>query len=319
MTDELLIKFLLKESSEEENQQVRDWLKAAEGNQKHFTQLETIWQVSNTLKSENKRDVELAWESFKTKRENLQPQNEKVRSLNVRNTWFRVAAVLFIAVGGWLLYNLYAARNYTKLTAHNQVRTESLPDGSALTLNKHSKISYAGNFKSNRKMKMEDGDVFFEVAKDKAHPFVINIDKVSVEVVGTSFNIRHLKNDTEVNVESGIVKVRLGNQEIKLHKGEKVLITGHTYQLVKEQSTDQLYNYYRTNLFQANNVSLPKLIKALNEAYHTNIVLDEKVKGLSINTVLKFGSINENLQIICETLKLKLSRNGNSILLSYKD
>ncbi|WP_316826317.1 FecR family protein [Pedobacter miscanthi] len=319
MTDELLIKFLLKESSEEENQQVRDWLKAAEGNQKHFTQLETIWQVSNTLKSENKRDVELAWESFKTKRENLQPQNEKVRSLNVRNTCFRVAAVLFIAVGGWLLYNLYAARNYTKLTAHNQVRTESLPDGSALTLNKHSKISYAGNFKSNRKMKMEDGDVFFEVAKDKAHPFVINIDKVSVEVVGTSFNIRHLKNDTEVNVESGIVKVRLGNQEIKLHKGEKVLITGHTYQLVKEQSTDQLYNYYRTNLFQANNVSLPKLIKALNEAYHTNIVLDEKVKGLSINTVLKFGSINENLQIICETLKLKLSRNGNSILLSYKD
>ena len=53
MSDELLIKFLLKESTEEENQQVRNWLNTAEANQKHFAQLETIWQLSNTLKNEN--------------------------------------------------------------------------------------------------------------------------------------------------------------------------------------------------------------------------------------------------------------------------
>lgn len=319
MTDELLIKFLLKESSEEENQKVENWLNIDEANKKHFTQLETIWQLSNTLKSESKRDENVAWESFKTRRGNLQGQNGKIKKLNAPKVWFRIAAVLFIAVGGWLLYNLYASRNYTELSANNQVRTENLPDGSALTLNKHSKISYAGNFKNNRKLKMQDGDVFFEVAKDKSHPFVIDIDKVSVEVVGTSFNIRHQKNDTEVNVETGIVKVRLGVEEIKLYKGEKIIINGNTRQLVKEQSTDQLYNYYRTNLFQANNIPLSKLIKALNTAYSSNIVLDEKVKGLIITTTLRWDSINENLKVICETLNLKLSRNGNNILLSYKD
>ena len=233
--------------------------------------------------------------------------------------WLKVAAVLFIAVGGWLLYNLYAPGHYTELTASNEVRTENLPDGSELTLNKHSKISYSGNFKNNRKLKMEEGDVFFEVAKDKIHPFVIDIGKVSVEVVGTSFNIRHLKNDTEVNVETGVVKVRIANEEIKLYKGEKILITGNTHQLEKEQSTDQLYNYYRTNLFQANNIALSKLVKTLNEAYHSNIILDEKVKGLTISTTLKFGSLDQNLQIICDTFNLKLSRNSNNILLSYKD
>jgi len=319
MTDELLIKVLLNESTIEENEKVEKWLTAAEANKKHFKQLETIWQVSNTLKNENKRDEEQAWTSFKARRADLKPQGNNVKRLNVAKVWLRIAAVLFIAVGGWIAYSLYGPGKYTELTATYQVRTETLPDGSALTLNKNTKISYAANFKNNRKLKLEQGDVFFDVAKDKTHPFVIDIEKISVEVVGTSFNIKHIKKDTEINVETGIVKVRLANDEIKLYKGEKIHIDGNTRKLVKEQSTDQLYNYYRSNLFQANNISLSKLIVTLNEAYGSNITLDEKIKGLTINTTLKMGSVNQNLEIICQTLNLQLSRNGNAILLSAKN
>lgn len=318
MTDELLIKVLLKESTVEENQKVEKWLNAAQANKKHFTQLETIWQVSNTLKNENKRDGEQAWTSFKARRADLQPEEDNSKRLNTSKVWLRIAAVLFIAVGGWIGYSLYGPTNYTELTATHQVRTEALPDGSALTLNKNTKISYAANFKNNRKLKLEQGDVFFDVAKDKTHPFVIDIETLSVEVVGTSFNIKHIKKDTEINVESGIVKVRLGNEEIKLYKGEKIHIDGDTRKLVKEPTTDQLYNYYRSNLFQANNIALSKLVMALNEAYGSNITLDEKIKGLTINTALKMGSINQNLEIICQTLNLQLSRNGSTILLSDK-
>lgn len=318
MTDELLIKVLLKESTIEENETVEKWLNAAEANKKHFAQLETIWQVSNTLKNENKRDEEQAWASFKARRADLKSQGDNIKLLNAGKVWLRIAAVLFIAVGGWIAYSLYGPGKYTELTATYQVRTETLPDGSALTLNKNTKISYAANFKNNRKLKLEQGDVFFDVAKDKTHPFVIDIEKISVEVVGTSFNIKYIKKDTEINVETGIVKVRLANDEIKLYKGEKIIINDDTRKLVKEQSTDQLYNYYRSNLFQANNISLSKLIVTLNEAYGSNITLDEKIKGLTINTTLKMGSINQNLEIICQTLNLQLSRNGNTILLSDK-
>jgi transmembrane sensor len=320
MTDELLMKFLLKESTVEENEKVEKWLHAAEANKKHFTQVETIWQLSNTLKNESKRDEHLAWTSFKSRRESLKPHGGTVKPLNAPRFWLKIAAVLFIAVSGWIVYSLYAPGNYTELTATYQVRIDTLPDGSALTLNKNTKISYAGNFKNNRNLKLAQGEVFFDVAKDKTHPFVIDIDRVSVEVVGTSFNIKHLQKDTEINVESGIVRVRFANNEIKLYKGEKILITSNTRKLEKEQSTDQLYNYYRTRLFQANNIPLSKLVNTLNEAYgsHITLTLDQKIKGLTISTTLKMGSINENLKIICETLNLQLSRNGNNILLSDK-
>jgi ferric-dicitrate binding protein FerR (iron transport regulator) len=213
---------------------------------------------------------------------------------------------------------LYGPENYTELTATYQVRTETLPDGSALTLNKNTKISYAANFKNNRKLKLEQGDVFFDVAKDKTHPFVIDIEKISVEVVGTSFNIKHIKKDTEINVETGIVKVQLGNDEIKLYKGEKIHIDGNTQKLIKEQSTDQLYNYYRTRLIQGNNLPLWKLVNTLNEAYGSNIMLDDKVRDLTITTTFKMDSLNDILTVTCETLNLKMTRNGNTILLSDK-
>ncbi|MBO9675378.1 MAG: FecR domain-containing protein [Sphingobacteriaceae bacterium] len=318
MTDELLIKVLLKESTEEENKKVKNWLNASKANEKHFVQLQTIWRVSKTLKSENKRDVELAWTSFKERRADLKLQGNNIKPLNVGKVWLRIAAILFIAVGGWIAYNLYGPGKYTELVATNQVRTETLPDGSALTLNKNTKISYVANFKNNRKLKLEQGDVFFDVAKDKTHPFVIDIEKISVEVVGTSFNIKHIKKDTEINVETGIVKVRLANDEIKLYKGEKIHIDSNTSKLVKEQSTDRLYNYYRTRLIQANNIPLWKLVNTLNEAYGSNIMLTDQVRDLTITTTFKMDSLNDILMVTCETLNLKLTRNGNTILLSDK-
>jgi transmembrane sensor len=318
MTDELLIKVLLKESTIEEDEKVEKWLNADEANKKHFKQLETIWQVSNTLKNENKRDEEQAWASFKARRADLKPQGNNVKRVNFAKVWLRVAAVLFIAVGGWIAYSLYGPEKYTELAATYQIRTETLPDGSALTLNKNTKISYATNFKNNRKLKLEQGDVFFDVAKDKTHPFVIDIEKISVEVVGTSFNIKHIKKDTEINVETGIVKVRLANDEIKLYKGEKIHIDGNTRKLVKEQTTDQLYNYYRTRLIQGNNLPLWKLVNTLNEAYGSNIMLDDKVRDLTITTTFKMDSLNDILVVTCETLNLNLTRNGNAILLSAK-
>ncbi|NTD97649.1 hypothetical protein G6M26_08470 [Agrobacterium tumefaciens] len=317
MDDELLAKFLLKESSEDEDKQVRNWLDAAEANQQHFDQIKTIWQLSHTLKNQNRRDEQQAWESFKERREDIQTKEQKNRKL--RTIWLRAAAILVVAIGGWLLYNVYRPGHDIELTALNRVRNAHLPDGSLLTLNKHSKISYASDFKDNRTLKMDQGDVFFEVAKDKSHPFVIHIDQMLVEVVGTSFHIRHAKNNIELNVETGIVRVRHGSEEIKLYQGDRMSFSAGMQKLTKEKSTDQLYNYFRTQVFQANNISLIRLVRALNEAYYTHITLDERVKHLAISTTLKFGDVNENLRVICETLDLKLARQGNQMILALKD
>lgn len=317
--DELLMKFLLKESTEEENIEVKEWLNASDSNREHFTQLETIWQLSKTLHNESTVDEDLAWTKFKAKTEALKPKEAIIKPLKAKFGWLKIAAVLVIAIGAWTVYNLSRPGYYTMLSTTNKIATEKLPDGSTLTLNRYSKISYAGDFKNNRDLKLDSGDVFFDVAKDKSHPFTISINDVSVMVVGTSFNIKHLKGETEIVVESGIVKVGFGKEEIKLYKGERITINGKTLKLAKEQSADQLYQYYRTNLFVANNMPISKLVNTMNEAYVVNITLDDKAKDLRITTVMKMESLEKNLNIICTTLGLGQSRNGNNIRLFYKE
>ncbi|TKC13183.1 DUF4974 domain-containing protein [Pedobacter polaris] len=318
MNDELLIKFLLKETNEEENAEVQNWLSASTENATYFAQFEKIWDASDDLNEQTVVDENEAWVKFKAKTVAIPVKKETiVKPLKRNYTWLKIAAVFVIAIGTWSAYNFFAA-TYKDIVSGNEIISQTLPDGSELTINKNSEISFARNFRNNRSVHLKKGDVFFNVAHDKSSPFVIEIDKVAVEVVGTSFNIKHLKDQIEVVVESGIVKVSLGNEEVKLIKGERILIDANTKKLIKNKSEDQLYNYYRTQLFIANNTPLPKLVEVLNEAYGSHIVLTDDVKNLTIYITLELGSLENNLKYICDVLKLKVSRNQQEILLSNK-
>jgi ferric-dicitrate binding protein FerR (iron transport regulator) len=317
MNDEILIKFLLKETSNTESEAVNTWLLAKPENAAYYTQFEKIWNTSKDLQTENTIDENTAWLKFKAKADAIKPQ-PIVKPLKGNYNWLSIAAIFLLAIGSWSVYTFLNSSNYTNIISNNQVISKILPDGSELTINKNSEISYAANFKSHRNLQLKKGEVFFNVAHDKSKPFIIKIDKVAVEVVGTSFNIKYLNNATEVTVETGIVKVSLGNEQIELIKGERILIDAKTQSLVKEKITDQLYNYYRSKLFVATNTPLHKLINVLNEAYGSDIKLTEDVKNLTIYTTLPLGSLDQNLQNICETLNLKVTRNQQEILLSNK-
>lgn len=320
MTDELLIKFLLKETSEEENTTIQEWLAADPANISRFIQFEKIWEASKILAPESKIDEEQAWNTFKEKTTKLNKKEEAVvLPLKKNYTWLKVAAVFVLAIGAWTLYQLMAPIAYTELTANNEVLLRTLPDGSELTINKKTQLSYASDFKNNRSVRLDSGEVFFSVAHDKTRPFVIKADQVSVEVVGTSFNVKHYSNQTQVIVETGIVKVRLGNEEIRLIKGERIFISNVTKKLIKEQSENQLYNYYRSKQFICTGNTLAEVAQVLGEAYDVRINIAPAAQQLTLFTTLKLTStLDENLKLICNTFELTRSGNEQEILLSNK-
>ncbi|NQX38528.1 ferric-dicitrate binding protein FerR, regulates iron transport through sigma-19 [Pedobacter steynii] len=318
MTDELLIKFLLKETSEEENTAIQEWLAADPANISSFIQFEKIWEAGKTLAPQSKVDEEQAWNKFREKTSQLKKE-AVVLPLKKNYTWLKVAAVFVLAIGAWTLYQLMTPVAYTNLTASNEVLIKTLPDGSELTINKNSQLSYASDFKNDRSVRLDSGEVFFNVAHDKTRPFVIEADQVSVEVVGTSFNVKHSMKKTEVIVETGIVKVRLGNEEIRLIKGERVSISNNSKKLVKAQSEDQLYNYYRSKLFIFKGTPLSEVAEVLNEAYGVHISVDPAAEKHTLFTTLKLTStLDYNLDLICDALQLTRSGNQQDILLSNK-
>jgi ferric-dicitrate binding protein FerR (iron transport regulator) len=105
---------------------------------------------------------------------------------------------------------------------------DTLSDGSIITLNKNTVLSYPTAFKGKTRTVKLKGEAFFAVAHDTTKPFIVEVDGVSIKVVGTAFNVKNYDSSILVIVESGIVQVSNSKQSVLLHKGEQVLIQNST-------------------------------------------------------------------------------------------
>ncbi|WP_207531889.1 FecR family protein [Desertivirga arenae] len=314
MTDELLVKFLLKETSLEEDRQVKDWIASDPANEKQFSDFSLIWNTSKNLESKSSVDENAAWERFKRKAADRKAAPEPaILPIKRDFIWLKVAAsVILVSLIGLLLFR----KSETRYVADNKVITETLPDGSVVTLNKNSSLTYSSSVLGRKRgVELSKGEVFFKVKPDKSKPFVISSGEVSVEVVGTSFNVKHKGSTTEVIVETGVVKVSEGAETVVLHAGEKVFVDSQQ-KLKVEKSKDQLHNYYRSNIFVADNTPLWRIVEILNEAYNANIIIgNPALRQLTLTTTFKNQSLNEILKVISETFNISITQKDNQIIL----
>lgn len=139
------------------------------------------------------------------------------------------AAVLLATVAA-----LYLLKPTTNNNEFNTVTTRpgsrskvQLPDGTTVWLNADSRLSYkiSGN---SREVQMV-GEAYFDVAKDKDHPFRVHTSAVDILVLGTAFNVRSYSKEynTETSLFQGSVEVTLRNnpdKRIILHPEEKITV-----------------------------------------------------------------------------------------------
>ena len=304
MMEDLLTKYMLNETTPVENETINRWLSESEDNRKYFDHFKLIWDTSRELKIESKLDPDASWAEFKQLAQNRTGASAKVRPLNAANRWLKIAAIWLAILGSaGILYTVLkpGKPNMLTLQSGNMVRKVTLADGSLITMNKNSVLNYPDRFTGDTREISLKGEAFFDVAHDKSKPFMIHVNDVVVKVVGTSFNIKTTGANTEVIVETGVVQVIQQEIVVKLKPKEKASVQAGRVQ--KGSSQDELYNYYRTQKFVANNTPLWRLVDVLNEAYKVNIVIDnKKLVNRTITTTFKADSLDNILKTIAETL-----------------
>ncbi|GAA4461161.1 FecR domain-containing protein [Nemorincola caseinilytica] len=327
MSDDVLVKHLLGEATPEERQEVQQWIAASADNRRYYEHFKLIWDESKKLDAPLNVDTDAAWGRFmqRVEREEQQatiappasPGPSRTIPLWSPRSLMRVAAMLVLMVGaGWLIYSITGTGDQVTLASADKVMKHTLPDGTVVTLNRNSTLSYPGAFTGETRNVTLSGEAFFDVTPDKTKPFIIDAGNSSVTVVGTSFNVKTRKDITEVIVESGIVEVAKKQKAVRLNPGQKATVTSASDAPVMEQTTDDLYRYYRTNEFVCNGIALYKVVNILNEAYNVHIeIADPKLASLPIHTTLHTNDLGQNLDVIKETFKdvLYLEQNGNSI------
>lgn len=315
INDDLLVKHLLGEATAEEQAEVKAWVEKSDSNRKYYNDFKLIWDNSKKLAAASTIDENAAWGRFQQRIATEKPATKTI-PLGRRINWMRVAAILVLMVGGvWMARYMVWGTN-TQLVAGNMVLTETLPDGTTVTLNKGAVLEYNSRMSGSTRNVTLEGEAFFDVTPDKNKPFIITADDAKIKVVGTSFNVKTTDEKTEVIVETGIVEVSKKKNSVTLNPNEKATVLQSSAVPVKEAVDDVLYNYYRTKELVCNNTPLWRLVDVLNDAYNVNIeIADARLKDMEITTTFKNQDLDGVLEVISRTLNVRVEKNGKNIVL----
>jgi ferric-dicitrate binding protein FerR (iron transport regulator) len=321
--DDLLVKHLTGEATEAEMLQVKQWLANDEANIHYFEHFKLIWEESVQLANTSQVDEQAAWERFQNRvQDGSFTTTPKARVWSMNSPLMRAAVmaglIVGIAVVTYFLFNNNPGTVVSMATiqATNAVKSDSLPDGSIVTLNKHSQVSFPERFTNNKRVLQLNGEAFFKVKPDKEKPFEIHTNNVTITVVGTSFNVRSRGDTTEIIVETGIVEVATDNQTVRLKAGQKAYAGLNQTILQKQENTDQLYNYYRIKKFVCDNTPLWKLVEKLNEAYDVHIVFENNaLRNLPLTTTFDNQPLDNILNIIKPTFNISVVKEKGQIIL----
>jgi transmembrane sensor len=326
--DDLLIKYVLGEATPAERALVDQWLAADAGNRARYEQFRTIWSISRQTAVPVTRNSGAALQRFRQRVEVPRQQ---------RGKWLMAAAfagILLLGAGGY--YMTRPVRQTTAISrqqetvipwqqvvANNSFRPDTLPDGSVVTLNRHSSLMWAptghdpATKDSHRGMTLQlEGEAFFSVAHDPARSFVIRVNDLTVSVLGTSFDIRSTGKDTiTIIVETGAVRISRGNDSLVVHAGEQasLLLTGRLH---RQPNTNTLYGYYLDRPLICDSVSLKEVVAMLNQAYDAHVRIGRpELNDLPLTTVFHHEPLEKILAIIGATFDLTVVRQGDSIIL----
>lgn len=314
----MLVKHLLGEASPEETVQVNKWLAEDALNAAYYSQLKAVWEQSRLLAITSTVDEDKAWKKFQQR---IHAEDTGKTTKQNRKNWLKLAASVVLLMGlGWLGFRLFNKETQPKeilVQSQQQILKDTLPDGSVVTLNKTSSISYPEQFKNKTRTVVLTGEGFFNVTPNSEKPFIIQVNDVQVRVVGTSFNIKTHEGKTEVLVETGVVQVTKNGKSITLHSNDKMVVNKQDSTFGKiEPVKNKLYKYYRTKEFVCDNTPLWQLVDVLNEAYDAHIEIGRKELGnLLLTATFVNESLSQVLNVINLTFDIKITRTEGKIIL----
>ena len=210
----------------------------------------------------------------------------------------------------------------TLSTAKGQQYSVVLPDGSLVYLNASSSITYSTglNHTARRKIKLA-GEAYFEVAKNKKHPFEVLSGNQKVEVLGTHFNINSYSDEpaTKTTLLEGSVKVSAIAEQANQYE---VLVPGEQAILSKGQIRVETVNpeeaiYWKDNKFSFHSEDIETVMREVARWYNVTIIYQDNVRHVKVSgSVSRFADIAMLLDKLEKTGLLKFTIQGRNIIVS---
>nr|WP_288833561.1 FecR family protein [uncultured Flavobacterium sp.] len=223
----------------------------------------------------------------------------------------------------------YASDNSMDKLVYNQIKIPygktfviTLSDGTVVNMNAGSSLKYPVQFiKGHNREVVLEGEAFFEVTKDKKHPFIVKTRGVDVKVLGTKFNVSSYKEEADINtvlVEGSVSlsSVVATNEKEMLVPGEKGTWNIQKNGIAVEKVDTRIYTEWMTGELVFRKATFREIIIRLERTYNVTIennkkeLLDKKFNA-SFNKNIE--SIDKVLQTMSEIQNFTYKKEGKLI------
>lgn len=326
MDKELLNKYFNDQCSGDELDEVLSWFNTEEG--QSFIEEEIDEQY---YQNEGNQDAFLYPEIDSEKVFNkIQLYKKRDTKANYR-IFIRVVAILLLI--GTFSIGLYwsgaistnkkksSPATITYQTKSNQHDIISLLDGTKIYLNEESSLTVPQNFGDTKRVVQLNGEAYFEVAHDPAHPFLVNAIGSTVEVLGTKFNVK--TNSKSEDVQVAVVKGKVAlKKKGKEHEASALLTRNHfgilhlqRNQITIEKGNVSNYLSWLNNRLIFKGESLLTVSRQLEHIYHIKIEFStNKIKALNLTANFQKTDLKDVLKIISNSLDIHFRVDNNRVI-----
>jgi len=334
----LLTRYLSNDYPRNEQVEFDEKLKTDKAFEKFFREMKYIssvkqkpLKIKTISEKRNELKTALAKSSSETKVERKKRTYRKNRfwgEISPYQRVFRYAAV-FIAAAGLSIYfaSSYISSNskHTEsefrhiIVNHGERITINLTDGTFVTIDAGSELKYPAEFGNTRDVYLK-GEAYFRVAHNRNIPFRVFAKKARIKVIGTEFNVRAWKENSDVTVTVKDGKVALGSSqerninEVTLASGEQSVLSKQGKLLKPAKVNADEYTKWMQNEIHFQDASLNEILAQLERWYDFRFeVVDSIMQIDHLDVHLKRTNVDNVIELLSIITKTKVYRDGKKI------
>jgi len=266
-TDALIARHLAGESTPEEDADLLAWAGESPENERYLADLQALWQKSPALRPASARAVDTE-AALRRVKDRLQKKHPRMVRLSV--VWRAAAAVVFALAAAYFLWFRNLPAPESVLVATDSAVSETLSDGSTVVLEPRSGLSLDAGFNTRSRRMRLHGAATFDVQSDSTRPFIVALNDLEVQVLGTVFRVDNLSEPSRVlvSVTEGSVRLTARGQTLVLAADDSAVYDQETGTLVQEKPLGRMLRFDAT--------PLREVAQQIERAYGVRVFLKNK-------------------------------------------
>jgi ferric-dicitrate binding protein FerR (iron transport regulator) len=191
-----------------------------------------------------------------------------------------------------------------------------LPDGSRVWLNAASSLHFPTAFVGKERRVEITGEAYFEVAKNKAQPFIVSVNGAEVQVLGTHFNVMAYNDENAIKTTllEGSVKFVNGSTSSLLKPGQQSQLSENGQVKVVSNVDVDAVTAWKNGNFDFQGEDIETVMRQLSRWYNVDVVYRNKPDELFYAEIPRNTKLSDVLKALELTGKLRFGIEGKKII-----